>query len=74
MLMVGFKILLSCISSLEARGRIVREQMLTFVECGDDIYPAESIAGFNPIMSVVPLDGENVTKGMVAYLTLGVAA
>jgi hypothetical protein len=44
--------------------------MLTFVECGDDIYPAENIAGFNPIMSVVPLDGENVTKGMVAYLTL----
>ncbi|KAH6665022.1 dioxygenase [Halenospora varia] len=40
----------------------------------DTIYAAESVNGFNPIMSVVPLDGEDVTKGMVAYITLGVDA
>ncbi|CAG8960184.1 hypothetical protein HYFRA_00010663 [Hymenoscyphus fraxineus] len=31
-------------------------------------------SGFNPVMSVVPLDGKDITKGMVAYITLGVNA
>lgn len=39
----------------------------------DSIYSGEATDGYNPIMSVVPLDGTDVTKGMVAYLTLGVA-
>ncbi|KAL3427937.1 hypothetical protein PVAG01_01446 [Phlyctema vagabunda] len=38
----------------------------------DSIYSGETVGGFNPVMSVVPLDGEDVTKGMVAYITLGV--
>lgn len=38
----------------------------------DDIYAGEIVGGWNPVMSVVPLDGEDVTKGMVAYITLGV--
>lgn len=38
----------------------------------DSIYADELVGGWNPVMSVVPLDGEDVTKGMVAYITLGV--
>ncbi|KAH8595955.1 Intradiol ring-cleavage dioxygenase [Bisporella sp. PMI_857] len=38
----------------------------------DSIWASENTAGFSPLMSVVPLDGEDVTKGMVAYITLGV--
>jgi len=40
----------------------------------DSVYSSEDTAGFDPVMVVVPLDGEDVTKGMVGYLTLGVAA
>ncbi|KAF4637561.1 hypothetical protein G7Y89_g543 [Cudoniella acicularis] len=40
----------------------------------DSIYAAEAMDEFNPIMSVIPLDGEDVAKGMVAYITLGAAA
>ncbi|CZR61636.1 probable protocatechuate 3,4-dioxygenase beta subunit [Phialocephala subalpina] len=40
----------------------------------DSVYASENTAGFNPVMTVVPLDGEDVTNGMVAYITLGVAA
>jgi hypothetical protein len=39
----------------------------------DSVYSGEATNGYNPVMSVVPLDGNDVTKGMVAYLTLGVA-
>ena len=39
----------------------------------DYVYAGEATDGYNPVMSVVPLDGNDVTKGMVAYLTLGVA-
>lgn len=40
----------------------------------DTIFASEATGGYNPTMVVVPLDGEDVTKGMVGYLTLGVAA
>jgi hypothetical protein len=38
----------------------------------DSVYADEATDACNPVMSVVPLDGNDVTKGMVAYLTLGV--
>lgn len=38
----------------------------------DSIWKDESTGGFNPLMQVIPLDGKDVTKGMVAYITLGV--
>ncbi|KAI9041336.1 intradiol ring-cleavage dioxygenase [Aspergillus affinis] len=38
----------------------------------DHIVPKSFQGGFSPIMSVVPVDGEDVTKGMVGYITLGV--
>lgn len=38
----------------------------------DMVYPMEAASGYSPTMSVVPLDGNDVTKGMVAYLTIGV--
>lgn len=31
-----------------------------------------SVAGWDPVMKVVPLDDEDITQGMVAYMTLGV--
>lgn len=36
------------------------------------IYAAEQVDGYNKVMSVVPLDGEDVTQGTGAYITLGV--
>jgi protocatechuate 3,4-dioxygenase beta subunit len=38
----------------------------------DSVWPSEDIDGYNPLMQVVALDGEDVTKGMIAYITLGV--
>ncbi|KAF4904110.1 hypothetical protein CGCVW01_v013048 [Colletotrichum viniferum] len=40
----------------------------------DSIFAAEVVGGWNPNMIVEPLDGEDVTKGMLAYITLGVEA
>lgn len=44
------------------------------IDSSDSIYAGEIVNGWDPVMSVVPLDGEDVTKGMVAYITLGVDA
>lgn len=38
----------------------------------DSIYSGETANGYNPIISVVPLDGENVENGIVGYITIGV--
>lgn len=38
----------------------------------DSIYSEETKNGFDPVLSIVPLDGEDVTKGMVGYITIGV--
>lgn len=38
----------------------------------DTVWVSEDVDGYNPLMQVVALDGEDVTKGMVAYITLGV--
>lgn len=38
----------------------------------DSIFGYQDTDGFNSLMQVVPLDGSDVTKGMVAYITLGV--
>ena len=38
----------------------------------DDIYAGEMAGYWDPTMQVVPLDGVDVTKGMVGYITLGV--
>ncbi|OMP82091.1 hypothetical protein BK809_0006401 [Diplodia seriata] len=38
----------------------------------DDIYADETKNGFDPVLDIVPLDGNDVTKGMVGYITIGV--
>lgn len=39
----------------------------------DDIYTyIEQEGVFNPLVQVEPLDGEDLTKGMVGYITIGV--
>ena len=38
----------------------------------DTVWADEATAGFSPLVQIVPLDGEDVTKGMVGYITLGV--
>jgi protocatechuate 3,4-dioxygenase beta subunit len=40
----------------------------------DSIYIQESANGYNPIISVVPIDGENVANGAIGYITIGVDA
>ncbi|KAI9923723.1 hypothetical protein ASPWEDRAFT_120956 [Aspergillus wentii DTO 134E9] len=38
----------------------------------DSVYSQDTEGGYNPVISVVPIDGEDVTKGMVGYITIGV--
>lgn len=38
----------------------------------DSIFAGELVTGWNPIVQVEALDGEDVSKGMVGYITLGV--
>lgn len=39
----------------------------------EDRHFADGISGgFNPVMTVVPVDGENMDNGMVAYITMGI--
>ncbi|KAL4931708.1 intradiol ring-cleavage dioxygenase [Aspergillus undulatus] len=38
----------------------------------DTVYFQDTEGGFNPVISVVPVDGQDVTKGMIGYVTLGV--
>lgn len=38
----------------------------------DDIYADGWAGGYNPIVSIVAADGEDVTKGMIGYITMGV--
>ena len=38
----------------------------------DSVFSQDTAGGYNPVVSVVPLDGKDVTKGMVGYVTIGV--
>ncbi|OTA99825.1 hypothetical protein M426DRAFT_16056 [Hypoxylon sp. CI-4A] len=38
----------------------------------DSIFSGESANGFDPTLSVVPMDGENPENGIIGYITLGV--
>ncbi|KAB8209521.1 intradioldioxygenaselike [Aspergillus parasiticus SU-1] len=38
----------------------------------DTIFPEGTDGGFNPVISVVPADGEDISKGMIGYITIGV--
>ncbi|KAI1426550.1 Intradiol ring-cleavage dioxygenase [Xylaria sp. FL1777] len=38
----------------------------------DSIYAGGTEDGYNPIFSIVPVDGENYENGMIGYITIGV--
>lgn len=38
----------------------------------DELLPASFANGYSPMVNVVPMDGEDVTKGMIGYVTIGV--
>ncbi|KAK9781166.1 putative Dioxygenase [Seiridium cardinale] len=38
----------------------------------DSIFSQESENGYDPTISIVPLDGENVENGVIGYITIGV--
>lgn len=38
----------------------------------DSVFPYDTAGGFSPVVDVVPMDGKDVTKGMIGYITLGV--
>ncbi|GMG43571.1 unnamed protein product [Aspergillus oryzae var. brunneus] len=38
----------------------------------DTIFPEGTDGGFNPVVSVVPADGEDISKGMIGYITIGI--
>ncbi|KAE8322145.1 Intradiol ring-cleavage dioxygenase [Aspergillus sergii] len=38
----------------------------------DSVFPYDTAGGFSPVVDIVPMDGKDVTKGMIGYITLGV--
>lgn len=38
----------------------------------DSVFSQDTANGYNPVISIVPIDGKDVTKGMVGYITVGV--
>lgn len=44
----------------------------TNAEDSQSIFGTEQAGGYNPVVSVVPLDGENIENGMVGYITMGI--
>lgn len=38
----------------------------------DSVFDQDTEGGYNPVISVVAIDGENVENGMVGYITIGV--
>ncbi|KAL3481309.1 Intradiol ring-cleavage dioxygenase [Aspergillus californicus] len=38
----------------------------------DSVFSYDTTGGFSPVIDVVPVDGQDVTKGMIGYITLGV--
>ncbi|CAG8035984.1 unnamed protein product [Penicillium salamii] len=38
----------------------------------DSVFEGDTDNGYNPVVSVVPVDGNDVTKGMIGYITIGV--
>lgn len=38
----------------------------------DSVFSQGLDGGYNPVISVEPVDGEDATKGMVGYVTIGV--
>ncbi|KAB8201341.1 aromatic compound dioxygenase [Aspergillus parasiticus] len=38
----------------------------------DSVFSQDTEGGYNPIVSIVPADGKDVTKGMIGYITIGV--
>ncbi|KAJ5291130.1 Intradiol ring-cleavage dioxygenase [Penicillium angulare] len=38
----------------------------------DSVFPYDTAGGFSPIINVIPVDGHDITKGMIGYVTLGI--
>ncbi|KAF7924759.1 hypothetical protein BELL_0707g00020 [Botrytis elliptica] len=38
----------------------------------DNYYTGGFAHGYNPVMDIVPIDGEDITKGMIGYITMGI--
>lgn len=38
----------------------------------DSVFSQDTAGGYNPIVSVVPADGQDVSNGMIGYITIGV--
>ncbi|CAI7596241.1 unnamed protein product [Penicillium glandicola] len=38
----------------------------------DTVYPYDAADGFSPLIDVIPVDGKDVTNGMIGYITIGV--
>ncbi|CAI7577536.1 unnamed protein product [Penicillium palitans] len=38
----------------------------------DSVFSQDTANGYNPVISIVPIDSKDVTKGMVGYITVGV--
>lgn len=38
----------------------------------DTVFAVDTVGGYNPVVSVVAADGENVENGMIGYITMGI--
>ncbi|PWY95355.1 protocatechuate 3,4-dioxygenase beta subunit [Aspergillus sclerotioniger CBS 115572] len=58
------------IMALEPYASVTKVERLT--NQFDNTYNNENTGGYNALVSVVPMDGEDVTKGMIGFVTIGV--
>lgn len=47
-------------------------QITRITNAQDPFFPMDSAGGFNPVVHIVPSEHQNLTRGMIAYITLGV--
>lgn len=38
----------------------------------DNYYYGGFANGYNPVVDIIPVDGEDITKGMIGYITIGI--
>lgn len=38
----------------------------------DTVFPEDLEGGYNPVVSVVPVDEDDLSKGLIGYITIGV--
>lgn len=60
------------IMALEPYASHTQINRTTNADDSQSIYTAATAGGYNPIVNIVPMDGENNENGMIGYITMGI--